>query len=72
MAKKYVNRSQYYSYNGMVSRTQLAVIDQNCNVGKGESTTALEMSATLVCLSKATETVGRKTHIQREDISVCP
>ena len=40
MAKKYVNKSEHYSYNGMVSRTQLAVIDPNCNVGKGESTTA--------------------------------
>ena len=34
MAKKYVNKSQHYSYNGMVSRTQLAVIDHNCNVGR--------------------------------------
>lgn len=40
MAKKYVNKSQHYSYNGMVSRTQLAVIDHNCNVGRGVATTA--------------------------------
>ena len=39
MAKKYVNKSQHYSYNGMVSRTQLAVIDHNCNVGRGVATT---------------------------------
>ena len=40
VTKKYVNKSQHYSYNGVVSRTQLAVIDPYCNVGKGESTTA--------------------------------
>lgn len=40
MAKKYVNKSQHYSYSGMVSRTQLAVIDHNCNVGRGVATTA--------------------------------
>lgn len=39
MAKKYVNKSQHYSYNGMVSRTQLAVIDHNCNVGREIATT---------------------------------
>ena len=39
MAKKYVNKSQHYSYNGMVSRTQLAVIDHNCNLGRGVATT---------------------------------
>ena len=40
MAKKYVNKSQHYSYSRMVSRTQLAVIDHNCNVGRGVATTA--------------------------------
>ncbi|XP_044168213.1 uncharacterized protein LOC122952240 [Acropora millepora] len=40
MAKKYVNKSQHYSYSGMVSRTQLVVIDHNCNVGRGVATTA--------------------------------
>ena len=39
MPKKYVNKSQHYSYNGMVSRMQLAVIDHNCNVGRGVATT---------------------------------
>ena len=40
MAKKYVNKSQHYSYNGMVSRTQLAIIaDHNCNVGRGVAAT---------------------------------
>ena len=39
MVKKYANKLQYYSYNEMVSRTQLAVIDHNCNVGRGVSTT---------------------------------
>ena len=36
MAKKYVNKSQ--NYNDMGSRTQLAVIDRNCNVGRGVAT----------------------------------
>ena len=37
-AKQYVN-SQHYSYNGMVNRTQLAVIDHNWNVGGDIATT---------------------------------
>ena len=41
MAKKYINKSQHYSYKlWMVSRMQLAVIDPNCNVGRGAATTA--------------------------------
>ena len=40
MAKKYVNKSQHYSYNGMVSRTQFAVIDHNCNVHVGRRVAA--------------------------------
>ena len=39
MAKKYVNKLQHYSYSGMPSRTQLAVIDHNFNVGRGVATT---------------------------------
>lgn len=37
MAKKYVNKLQHYSYNSMVSRTQLAV--NNCIVGREEAIT---------------------------------
>lgn len=40
MAKKYVSKSQHYSYSGMVSRTQLAIIDHNSSVGRGVATTA--------------------------------
>ena len=40
MAKKCVNKSEHFSYNGMVCRTQLAVIDPNCYVGRGVATTA--------------------------------
>ena len=36
MAKKYVNKLQHYSCNGMVSRTQFAVIDHNCGERGGE------------------------------------
>lgn len=39
MAKKYVNKLQHYSYNSMVSRTQLTVIDNNCIVGREEAIT---------------------------------
>ena len=39
MAKKYVNKSQHYFYNGMIRRTQLAVIDHNSNVGREIATT---------------------------------
>lgn len=34
MAKKYIPKSQHYSYNGMKSRTQLAIIDHNANAGR--------------------------------------
>ena len=39
MAKKYAQKNQHYSYNGMKSRTQLAIIDHNCTVGRGVATT---------------------------------
>jgi len=35
-----VNESQPYFYNGMVSRTQLAVIDHNFNVRRQVATTS--------------------------------
>lgn len=39
MAKKYIPKSQHYSYNGMKSRTQLAIIDHNANAGRAIATT---------------------------------
>ena len=39
MAKKYLPKSQHYSYNGMKCRTQLAIIDNNWNVGREVATT---------------------------------
>ena len=35
----HVQKNQYYSYNGIKSRRQLAIIDHNCNVGRGVVTT---------------------------------
>ena len=69
MAKKYVNKSQHYSYNGiwLAERSWLPLI-QTAMWGKGSLQPPLETSD----LSKATETVGRESHIWREDISVCP
>ena len=39
MAKKYIPKSQHYSYNGMKCRTQLAIIDNNWNSGREVATT---------------------------------
>ena len=39
MAKKYLPKSQHYSYNGMKCRTQLAIIDNNWNAGREVATT---------------------------------
>ena len=39
MAKKYLPKSQHYSYNGMKCHTQLAVIDNNWNAGREIATT---------------------------------
>ena len=39
MAKKYLPKSQHYSYNGMKCRTQLAIIDNNWNTGREVATT---------------------------------
>ena len=36
MAKKYCQKVQHYSYNGMRARTQLAVLDHNHNVGRSQ------------------------------------
>ena len=71
MAKKYVNKSQHYSFNGMVSRTQLAVIDHNCNVGERCPPPLLEMNATSVYIQSYRNS-GGEAHIRKEVISVCP
>ena len=39
MAKKYLPKSQHYSYNGMKCRTQVAIIDNNWNAGSEVVTT---------------------------------
>ena len=39
MGRKYVQQNQHYSYNSMKTRTQLATIHLNCNVGRGVATT---------------------------------
>ena len=39
MAKKYCQKVQHYSYDGMRARTQLAVLDHNHNVGRSNSQT---------------------------------
>ena len=72
MAKKYVNKSQPYSYNGMVSRTQLAVIDHNCNVGR-EIATAISGEERCRCVyPKLQKKWVAKPIIQRENVSACP
>ena len=35
---KYAPKRQHFSYGGMVARTQLAVIDHNCNTGRKQAT----------------------------------
>lgn len=35
---KYAPKRQHFSYKGMVARTQLAVIDHNCNTGRRQAT----------------------------------
>ena len=39
MAKKYCQKVQHYSYDGMRARTQLAVLDHNHNVGRSQGQT---------------------------------
>lgn len=36
---KYCEKYQHYSYEGMISRTQLAALDNNHNVGRSQATT---------------------------------
>ena len=51
MANKYVNKSQHYSYNGMVSRTQLQLsLIQTAMWGKGSLQPPLETSAASVSI----------------------
>ena len=39
MAKKYCQKVQHYSYDGMRARTQLAILDHNHNVGRNQAQT---------------------------------
>lgn len=39
MAKKYCQKVQHYSYDGMRARTQLAILDHNHNVGREQAQT---------------------------------
>lgn len=57
MAKKYVSKSQHYSYRSMVSRTQ--------QCGERGGNNCLRRTALQVCLPKASEAVGRKANIRR-------
>ena len=34
---KYVPKREHFSYNGMVARTQLAILDHNANVGRKQA-----------------------------------
>ena len=70
MGKKYCQKVQHYSYDGMRARTQLAILDHNHNVGWNQAQTKEGTKKAQICLSQGKRGVDCEAAIRGEVVRV--
>ena len=70
MEKKYCQKVQHYSYDGMRARTQLAVLDHNHNVGRSQGQTEEGAKKPQICLLQGKCRVGCKAAIRGKIVRI--